>query len=62
MKAAVANAAPTDISLSGLLISADSNAVGIALATDADSTDIVYSLAGDDKAFYNRCKHWRDFR
>ena len=52
VKAAVANAAPTDISLSGLLITADSNAIGIALATDADSTDIVYSLAGDDKAFF----------
>jgi len=52
VKDAVANAAPTDISLSGLLITADSNSVGIALATDADSTDIVYSLGGDDKAFF----------
>ena len=52
VKAAVANAAPTDISLSGLLITADSNSIGTALATDADSTDIVYSLAGDDKAFF----------
>ena len=52
VKAAVANAAPTDISLSGLLITADSNSVGIALAVDADSTDIVYSLAGDDKGFF----------
>jgi len=53
VKAAVANAAPTDISLSGLLITADSDSVGIALAIDADSTDIVYSLAGDDKNFFS---------
>jgi hypothetical protein len=52
VKAAVANAAPTDISLSGLLITADSDSIGTAIAIDADSTDIVYSLAGDDKAFF----------
>ena len=58
VKSALSNPAPTDISMSGLLISSDSNTIGTASATDLDSngdanTDIVFSLLGDDKAFFS---------
>jgi len=53
VKAAVNNAAPTDISVTSLLIDPNTTAVGTASATDGDSTDILYELLGDDKAFFS---------
>ena len=53
VKAAVANAAPTDITVSSLLIDPTLTTVGTATATDGDSTDILYELLGDDKAFFS---------
>lgn len=59
VKAAVKNAAPTDIKLNGLLISSDDtdNDIGIASAVDGDATangsKIFYTLLGDDAEFFS---------